>query len=121
MRFAMLCYTYDSALWTKEGEVAVMAAHHATDARLAAAGKLGPHLRLMSTSTAMTIRAGSAPLVMDGPFAETKEVLMGFWVIEADDLEAALAIGREYASHMPGGVLELRPIKEFDPGHFPAA
>ena len=120
MRFAMFCYADESFRWTKEADDKVMEGHHATDARLAAAGKLGPSLRLMPTTTAMTIHAGQEPLVTDGPFAETKEVLLGFWVLEADTLEGALTIGREYASHMPGGKLELRPVMTFDPGNFPA-
>ena len=58
MRFAMLCYAPESGQWRKEDDDAVMEQHNATQARLTAAGKLGPHLRLMPTSAAMTIRAG---------------------------------------------------------------
>ena len=54
--------------------------------------------------------------MLDGPFAETKEALLGFWVFDAASLDEALGIAREFASHMPGGTLELRPVKEYDPG-----
>ena len=116
MRFAMLCYAPESGLWRKEDDDAVMEQHNATQARMTAAGKLGPHLRLMPTSAAMTIRGGAEPMVLDGPFAETKEALLGFWIFDAASLDEALGTAREFASHMPGGMLELRPVKEYDPG-----
>ena len=116
MRFAMLCYAPESVQWRKEDDDAVMEKHNATQAGLTAAGKLGPHLRLMPTSTAMTIRGGAEPMVLDGPFAETKEALLGFWVFDAASLDEAIGIAREFASHMPGGALELRPVKEYDSG-----
>ncbi|MGO4831709.1 YciI family protein [Rhizobiaceae sp. 2RAB30] len=116
MRFAMFCYAPESIEWRKEDDDAVMAKHMATDAGLKAAGRLGPSLRLMPTGTAMSIRGGAEPTVLDGPFVETKEVLLGFWVFDAASLEEAIETAREYASHMPGGGLELRPVKEFAPG-----
>ena len=116
MRFAMFCYAPEAVEWRKEDDEAVMAKHMVTQAKLEAAGKLGPNLRLMPTSTAMSIRGGAEPMVLDGPFVETKEVLLGFWVFEAASLDEAIEIAREYASHMPGGGLELRPVKEFNAG-----
>jgi hypothetical protein len=116
MRFALLCYASESIQWTKEQGEAVMAKHDATDARLAEEGKLGPNLRLMPTSTAMTICGGPEPQVLDGPFAETKEQLLGLWILECASLEEAVGIARELASHSPGGRLELRPIAQYDPG-----
>jgi hypothetical protein len=118
MRFAMFCYAPQTGNWTKEMEEAVMEQHNASEARLEAAGKLGPHLRLMPTTTAVTVRAGDEPLVLDGPFAETKEVLLGFWLFDAASLDEAIGIAREFSSHTPyrGGALELRPVRDFDPG-----
>ena len=117
MRFAMLCYAPESTQWRKEDDDAVMEKHNATQARMMAAGKLGPNLRLMPTSAAMTIRAGGGePLVLDGPFAETKEALLGFWVFDAASLDEALDVAREFSSHMPGGALELRPVKQYNAG-----
>ena len=116
MRFAMLCYAPESGQWRKEDDDAVMEQHNATQARLTAAGKLGPRLRLMPTSAAMTIPGGPEPLVLDGPFAETKEALLGFWIFDAASLDEALGTAREFASHMPGGMLELRPVMQYDPG-----
>jgi hypothetical protein len=64
---------------------------------------------LQATSTATTIKGG---VVTDGPFAETKEALGGYYLIEAADLDAALAIAKECPAAF-GGV-EVRPIMVFE-------
>ncbi|RLV50526.1 hypothetical protein D9V37_00595 [Nocardioides mangrovicus] len=64
---------------------------------------------LQPTQTATTVVAGA---VTDGPFAETKEALGGYYLIEAPDLDAALAIAKECPARF-GGV-ELRPVMVFD-------
>jgi hypothetical protein len=53
--------------------------------------------------------------VIDGPFAETKEQLLGFYVIEVSNLEEALEVARELAAANPGGAYEVRPIAVFNP------
>jgi hypothetical protein len=116
MRFALLCYAPESVLWQKEVDDAIMVQHRATQAGLEAAGRLGPSLRLMPKSAAMSVRGGPEPLVLDGPFVETKESLLGFWIFDAANLEEALETAKEFASHLPGGGLELRPVKEYYPG-----
>ncbi len=70
---------------------------------------------LQPTPTATTVRAGNpAALATDGPFAETKEQLGGFYMVEAADLDDAI----EWAGKMPhithGGTVEIRPIMVFD-------
>ena len=116
MRFALLCYSDGSIREDKQLEDAVLAKHHATNARLREAGQLGPNLRLVPPAAAMTVRAGPEPMMLDGPFAETKEVLLGLWVFDAASLDEAIGIAGEFASHMPDGSLELRPVMEYDPG-----
>ncbi len=65
---------------------------------------------LMAPSTATVVDAtGSDVLITDGPYAETKEQLGGFWVIEAPDLDAALAIGQD-ASVACQDAVEVRPF-----------
>jgi hypothetical protein len=64
---------------------------------------------LQGSATATSIRDS---VVTDGPFAETKELLGGYYVIEADDLDAALAIAKDVPAKF-GGV-EVRPIMTFD-------
>lgn len=66
---------------------------------------------LQPTSTATSIRKG---VVTDGAFAETKEALGGYYLIEAPDLDAALAIGKQVPARF-GGV-EVRPLMVWDEG-----
>jgi hypothetical protein len=115
MRFALLCHSDGSIRSNKELDDAVLEKHFATNARLRAEGRLGPVLRLMPADTAVTIRAGTEPMVIDGPFAETKEVLLGFWIFDADSRDDAVAVAKEFASHAPHGSYELRPVLDYAP------
>jgi hypothetical protein len=82
--------------------------------KLAQQGRLGPVARLLPTTAATTLRKDSdPPLVLDGPFAETKEQLLGFYVVEADNLDGALEIARDLGRANPGGAYEIRPIGLF--------
>lgn len=77
---------------------------------------LASPLRPTSTATSVRVRNGK-PLVTDGPFAETREVLGGFYLIDAKDLDEAIGV----AARTPGardGTIEIRPLLEI-PG-FPA-
>ena len=69
---------------------------------------------LQPTSTATTIRkdAGGGFTVTDGPFAETKEALGGFYIIEADDLDAAIELAKQVPA--PFGGVEVRPVMVFE-------
>jgi hypothetical protein len=120
MLYALLCYNSEEAVfsWTKAEDDAVMARLGAVQERLAAARKLGPSLRLMPTTAATTLRKSDPPLVIDGPYAETKEQLLGFYVLDCDDLEEALGIARELGAANPGGAYEIRPLLLFMPGSF---
>jgi hypothetical protein len=82
------------------------------------AGKLGPALRLMPTTTAATLRKSDPPVIIDGPFAETKEQLLGFYVVDVENLDEALTIARDHGQANPGGSYEIRPIRLFLPGAF---
>jgi hypothetical protein len=74
----------------------------------------------MPTTAATTLRAGAEPLVLDGPFAETKEQLLGFYVVECATLEEAIDAARLLMEpRMAAGLmsaLEIRPISVFHPG-----
>ena len=77
----------------------------------------GEALQPVTTATTIRVRDGQT-LTTDGPFAETKEALGGFYLIEAKDLDEALALG----GACPGarnGSIEVRPIVDFDAGEFP--
>ena len=116
MKYAVLCYNSENVVcaWSKEHDDEVMAKLAVVQERWAKAGKLGPVARLMPTTAATTLRKDHEPsVVLDGPFAETKEQLLGFFVIEASGLEEALAFTKELAEVNPGGAYEVRPIGYF--------
>jgi hypothetical protein len=124
MLYAILCYNDEDVVfsWTKEEDDAVMDRLAVVHERLEREGKLGPAARLVPTTAATTIRKDrEPPLVIDGPFAETKEQLLGFYVVDCADLDEAVAIAQELARANPGGAYELRPIRLFVPGSAPAA
>jgi hypothetical protein len=67
--------------------------------------------QLQPSATATTVRAnGSEILVSDGPFAETKEQILGFDVIECADLDEAIYAASRHPVAQQGGVIEVRPI-----------
>jgi hypothetical protein len=116
--YAILCYNSEEAVysWPKEQDDAVMGRLGEVQQKLARSGRLGPVARLMPTTTATTLRKDREPaLVIDGPFAETKEQLLGFYVIECSNLEQALETARELGNANPGGAYEIRPISILNP------
>lgn len=116
MKYAILCYHAENVVcaWSKEQDDAVMAKLTGILERRAKAGQVGPVARLMPTTAATTVRGDSErALVIDGPFAETKEQLLGFYVIDCANLEEALAVARELSEANPGGAHEVRPVGYF--------
>ena len=76
---------------------------------------LGDGARLHPTSAATTVRVnGGEVLVSDGPFAETKEQIVGYDVIECADLDAAIETAAAHPVAVRGGSIEVRPILEED-------
>jgi hypothetical protein len=72
--------------------------------------------RLRPISTATTVRAnGTEVLVADGPFAETKEQILGYDVIECADLDEAIWAASRHPVALSGGAVEVRPILEDAP------
>ena len=122
MLYAMLCYNSDAVVssWTKQEDDAVMARLDIVHRRLAAEGKFGPAVRLQTPSVAKTLRKGGNPsLVTDGPYAETKEQLLGFYLGECAKFEEAVEIARELEQANPGmGAYEIRPLSLFIPGQW---
>ncbi|WP_349257265.1 YciI family protein [Vitreimonas sp.] len=117
MLYTVLCYNDEAAVfsWTKEEDDAVMARLDVVHKKWEGQGKLKPAIRLLPTSAATTLRKKDNE-VLDGPYAETKEQLLGFYVIEVDNLEEGLQFARELAVANPGGAYELRPIMIYQPG-----
>jgi hypothetical protein len=120
MLYAILCYDSEDVVgsWTKEEDDAVLARLGVVEQELAAAGRLGPVARLVPTTAATTVRKGREPLVIDGPFAETKEQLLGFYMVECSTLDEAIETARQLAraNWQGAGAYEIRPVSIFRPG-----
>lgn len=116
MLYAILCYSCETVTgaWSKQQDDAVLGKRAVVQRELAADGRLGPVARLMPTTAAVTVRAGGEPLVIDGPFAETKEQLLGIYFVECDTLEAVIDAARRMSTEP--GALEIRPVRSFNPG-----
>jgi hypothetical protein len=71
----------------------------------------GAGLQPASTATTVRMENGS-PLVTDGPFADTKEVFAGYYIVEANDLDGALALAAKVPAIRLGGSVEVRPVRE---------
>ncbi|MBL8548444.1 MAG: YciI family protein [Hyphomonadaceae bacterium] len=115
MLYAFLCYNNEAAVnsWTKEEDDAVMARLDVVHQKHAA--KMGPALRLMPTTTATTLQK-ERDLILDGPYAETKEALLGFYILDCASLEEAHQVARDLAGANPGGAYEIRPVRLYVPG-----
>jgi hypothetical protein len=121
MLYTLLCYNREDVVWawSKEEDDAVMARLNVVHERLVKEGKLGPSLRLLPTTAATTLRGQD--LVIDGPFAETKEQLLGFYVIDVENLDAALNVARDLSKANPTSVYEIRPVALYVPEARPNA
>jgi hypothetical protein len=115
MLYALLAYHVETevASWTREEDEALMADLNKIHDRLTAEGQMGPAARLDYTASACTLRGGE---VFDGPFAETKEQMLGIYLLDLPDREAVLAAARELQAVNPGAVYEIRPVHFHLPG-----
>lgn len=119
MLYAILCYDSEDVVgsWSKEEDAAVMAKLAVVEDKLVREGRLGPVARLLPTTAATTIRKGAEPLVLDGPFAETKEQLLGFFIVDCADLDEAIGTAKDLArASSSAGSYEIRPLAVFKPG-----
>ena len=118
MHYAILCYDSEEVVgsWTKEEDDAAIAKLKVVQHKLAREGKLGPVARLMPTNRAKTLRKGTTAHFTDGPFAETKEVLLGFFIVDCSTFDEALEAARELArASSTKGCYEVRPLSVFHP------
>jgi hypothetical protein len=119
MLYAILCYNEEAHVgsWSKEHDDAVMDQLARVERKLTKEGRLGPVARLMPTGQAATLRKGDdAPFVVDGPFAETKEQLLGFYLVESASMDEAMDAARDLAAANPGpGCYEVRPVMLYHP------
>jgi len=116
MLYAILAYHVEAEVmsWTAQQDAAVMSdlrqVHHRLETSLGPAARLGP------TQTARTLRGPGAGFVIDGPFAETKEQLLGFYVVDLASDDAAVEAARALRRANPSAVYEIRPISLYLPG-----
>lgn len=122
MLYAILCYNSEEAIgsWSKDYHDETMTKLYGVHEKLAKQGRLGPVARLLPTTAATTLRKGREEMVIDGPFAETKEQLLGFYIVDCASLEAALDTAKDLAKANPGtGSYEIRPVAELHPSQLP--
>jgi hypothetical protein len=112
MQYLLMIYSKEGA-WDKMSPAEQqqgLAAYNAFTEALKKSGALTGSNRLRGASTATTVRvANGKPQVQDGPYADTKEQLGGYYLIDVADLDAALA----WAGRCPGashGIVEVRPV-----------
>lgn len=116
MRYLLLIYTQERAEVeaTPAEQEALMDAYFAFSKEVREAGVMLGGEALQPTATATTVRVHEAKtLTADGPFAETKEQLGGYYMLECPNLDEAI----EWAAKIPGakhGSIEIRPLVEFD-------
>jgi hypothetical protein len=113
MKYMMLIYS-DESVWTEEERANCMAESVALTHDLNARGQFisASPLHYVNTATSVRVRDGKT-LITDGPFAETREQLGGYYIVDVANLDEAL----EIASRIPGarkGTVEVRPIFELD-------
>ena len=116
MLYTILCYNSETMVtsWTKDEDDAVMQKLIAVQEKLARKRKLGPVARLGPTTTARTVRKAQTPfMVTDGPYAETKEQILGFYIVDFDSQDDAVEFSKELAAVNPGGAYEIRPVIYF--------
>ena len=118
MLYAILAYHVEAEVmsWTPDQDATVMTGLLAVHDRLNANKLLGPAARLGATADARTLRGPGAGIVIYGPFAETKEQLLGFYVVNCHDADAALDVARDLRRANPSAVYEIRPIRLYLPG-----
>jgi hypothetical protein len=118
MIYAILAYHVETDVmsWTPEQDAGVMDRLLKTHDRLNHTTPLGPTARLGFTGKARTLRGPGQGTVMDGPFAETKEQLLGFYLLDCADDDAAVEVARSLRRANPGAVYEIRPVLKYLPG-----
>lgn len=111
-QYLVLIYENEES-WAKADEATagrIMGEHESFGQKNGASLRGGNALEPSMTATSIRKNASGESVTTDGPFAETKEAVGGYYVIEADDLDAALAVAKEVPANF-GGV-EVRPIRD---------
>lgn len=116
MRYMMLIYSQENEAATPEDMRAVAATHKAVMEEARERGVFRAADPLQSSTTATTVRVhDGAAIITDGPFAETKEHLAGYYILDCEDLDEALTWAAKIPTACAGasGCVEVRPIREY--------
>jgi len=105
MKYMLLIYTPDET----RADPAITAEYMAIAELAETVG--GAELQPVATATTVRVESGGT-VTTDGPFAETKEVLGGYFLLEAEDLDAALDVAARVPAARLGGAVEVRPLVE---------
>jgi hypothetical protein len=118
MLYAILAYHVEEevASWTPPEDAALMSDLEKVHQRLNREKRIGPAARLGATNGACVLRGPGKGVVADGPFTESKEQLLGFYVIDCADRDAAIAAARDLRGVNPSAMYEIRPVKFYRPG-----
>jgi hypothetical protein len=118
MLYAILAYHVEAEVisWTPQEDASLMERLKTAHERVNRDSRLGPAVRLGATARARTLRGPGKGTVIDGPFAETKEQLLGFYVLECADDDAAIEAARTLRQANPHAVYEIRPVRAHLPG-----
>ena len=118
MLYAILAYHDEDEVqsWTREQDAALMRDLDKVHDRLTRQGRLGPAARLGATEGACVLRGNGKDAVTDGPFTETKEQLLGFYLLDCADRDAAIAAARDLHDVNPSAIYEIRPVSLYLPG-----
>ncbi len=124
MLYIILCYDCEAALetWCRQEEAAALARLAEVERPLKAAGRLGPAMRFLPSTTATTLRKDRAADVTDGPFTATGEQLVGCCIVDCPSLDDAIDVAGSFAHAFERGTcaLEVRPLCGYSPGTLPA-
>jgi hypothetical protein len=118
MLYAILAYHNEDEVlsWTREQDAALMRDLDQVHERLTRQRRLGPAARLGATQGACVLRGNGKGAVTDGPFTETKEQLLGFYLLDCADRDAAIAAARDLHDVNPSAIYEIRPVSLYLPG-----
>lgn len=115
MRYMMLVYSQETEVRTPEDQAAIFEGHRTVIEETKQNNTYRAADPLQPTSTATTVRKKNGNLVLtDGPFAETKEQLAGYYILDCKDLDEAIVYAAKIPTGCQGGVgcIEIRPLRE---------
>ncbi|MDB5862839.1 MAG: hypothetical protein JWO70_645 [Betaproteobacteria bacterium] len=119
MQYLLMC-CFDEKLWEKIPQTerdGIMQEYGEWVQSAAGSGRYRTGAKLKSSASSTTVRARNGkPVITDGPFAETKEQLGGYHVLECKDLDEAMALASRIPTLRVGGTIEVRPIQQALPG-----